>query len=59
MQRRGKHTSKTIDTVLCWGRPEAQAAEIELSLFEIAVENDWEEIARVELGCAKKTSCML
>jgi hypothetical protein len=32
-------------------------AEIELGeSFEMAVKEDWEEMARKELGCAKKTS---
>jgi hypothetical protein len=25
----------------------------------MVVEDDWEEIARMELGCARKTSCVL
>jgi hypothetical protein len=35
-------------------------AEIELrESLEVAIEDDCEEMARKELGCEKKTSCML
>jgi hypothetical protein len=35
-------------------------AEIELrESLEMAVEYDWEEMARKELGCEEKTSCVL
>jgi hypothetical protein len=36
------------------------AEELELGrVLEMAVEGDWEEMARKELDCAKKTSCMI
>jgi hypothetical protein len=42
--------------VVKWSSPEG----IELGrLLEMAVEGDWEEIARKELGGAKKTSCVI
>jgi hypothetical protein len=35
-------------------------AEIELrETLEMAVVDDWEELAKEELGCEKKTSCVL
>jgi hypothetical protein len=34
--------------------------ELELGrLLEMAVEGDWEEMARKDLDCAKKISCMI
>jgi hypothetical protein len=34
--------------------------ELELGrVLEMAVEVDWEEMARTELDCAKKTSCVI
>jgi hypothetical protein len=50
--------------VFCWSatrlyNEEPKPAEIELRESpKMAVEYDWEEMARKELGCVKKTSCV-
>jgi hypothetical protein len=48
--------------VLCGSAPRLyneDLAQLELELREMTVEDDWGEITRKELGCAKKTSCVV
>jgi hypothetical protein len=63
MQRRGKHTSTTIEELLGNGvfcsirlyNEGPRPAELELSKsLETAVEDDWEEMARKELAVQRR-----
>jgi hypothetical protein len=51
----------TFSFFICLEAYNEDVTQLELELgrvLEMTVEDDWEEIARNELGCAKKTLCV-
>jgi hypothetical protein len=50
----------SFETPVCQDESESGGIELDLrESLQTAVEDDWIEMARKELGCAKKTSCVL